>query len=37
MATLQSLSDLGQNTEAVAPEAPKYVKKIDAQGCDRQA
>src|SRR6188472_857060 len=32
MATLQSLSDLGQNTEALAPEAPKYVKKVDAQG-----
>jgi small subunit ribosomal protein S9 len=32
MATLQSLSDLGQNTEAVAPEAPKHVKKVDAQG-----
>ena len=31
MATLQSLSDLGQ-TETVAPEAPKHVKKIDAQG-----
>ncbi len=32
MATLQSLSDLGQNTETLAPEAPKYVKKVDAQG-----
>jgi small subunit ribosomal protein S9 len=32
MATLQSLSDLGQNAETVAPEAPKYVKKVDAQG-----
>ncbi len=32
MATLQSLSDLGQQAETVAPEAPKYVKKVDAQG-----
>ena len=32
MATLQSLSDLGQQAETVAPEAPKHVKKIDAQG-----
>jgi small subunit ribosomal protein S9 len=32
MATLQSLSDLGQSAEVAAPEAPKYVQKIDAQG-----
>ncbi|KAB0266099.1 30S ribosomal protein S9 [Microvirga brassicacearum] len=32
MATLQSLSDLGQKAETVAPEAPKHVKKVDAQG-----
>jgi small subunit ribosomal protein S9 len=32
MATLQSLADLGQNAQPVAPEAPKYVQKIDAQG-----
>jgi small subunit ribosomal protein S9 len=32
MATLQSLSDLGLSAETAAPEAPKYVQKIDAQG-----
>jgi small subunit ribosomal protein S9 len=32
MATLQSLADLGQEAAPAAPEAPKYVKKIDAQG-----
>jgi small subunit ribosomal protein S9 len=32
MATLQSLADLGQNAQPVAPEAPKHVQKIDAQG-----
>src|SRR4028118_1056718 len=32
MATLQSLADLGQNAQTAAPEAPKHVKKIDAQG-----
>jgi small subunit ribosomal protein S9 len=32
MATLQSLADLGQNAQTAAPEAPKYVQKIDAQG-----
>ncbi len=32
MATLQSLADLGQSAEAVAPEAPKHVQKVDAQG-----
>jgi small subunit ribosomal protein S9 len=33
MATLQSLADLGgQPTEPAAPEAPKYVQKLDAQG-----
>ena len=32
MATLQSLADLGQEAAPVAPEAPKYEKKIDAQG-----
>jgi small subunit ribosomal protein S9 len=32
MATLQSLADLGQTAQPAAPEAPKYVQKIDAQG-----
>ncbi len=32
MATLQSLADLGQEAAPVLPEAPKYEKKIDAQG-----
>jgi small subunit ribosomal protein S9 len=32
MATLQSLADLGQNAQPVAPEAPKHVQKLDAQG-----
>ncbi|HEY8382539.1 MAG TPA: 30S ribosomal protein S9 [Microvirga sp.] len=32
MATLQSLADLGQNAQTAAPEAPKHVQKIDAQG-----
>ena len=32
MATLQSLADLGQNAQAAAPEAPKHVQKLDAQG-----
>jgi small subunit ribosomal protein S9 len=32
MATLQSLADLGQNAQSAAPEAPKYVQKIDPQG-----
>jgi small subunit ribosomal protein S9 len=32
MATLQSLADLGQESAPAVPEAPKYVKKIDAQG-----
>jgi small subunit ribosomal protein S9 len=32
MATLQSLADLGTNAETTAPEAPKHVQKIDAQG-----
>jgi len=32
MATLQSLADLGQNAQTSAPEAPKHVQKIDAQG-----
>ena len=32
MATLQSLADLGQSAQTAAPEAPKHVKKIDAQG-----
>jgi small subunit ribosomal protein S9 len=32
MATLQSLADLGLSAETAAPEAPKHVKKIDAQG-----
>src|ERR687893_1134356 len=32
MATLQSLADLGQEAAPAAPEAPKYEKKVDAQG-----
>src|ERR687893_1991829 len=32
MATLQSLADLGQEAQPAAPEAPKYEKKVDAQG-----
>jgi small subunit ribosomal protein S9 len=33
MATLQSLADLGQNAQPIAaPEAPKHVRKVDAQG-----
>jgi small subunit ribosomal protein S9 len=32
MATLQSLAELGQEAAPAPPEAPKYVKKIDAQG-----
>jgi small subunit ribosomal protein S9 len=32
MATLQSLADLGQEAAPAAPEAPKYEKKIGAQG-----
>ena len=33
MATLQSLSELGgSEAQAAAPEAPRYEKKIDAQG-----
>jgi len=32
MATLQSLADLGQNAQPAAPEAPKHVQKLDAQG-----
>ena len=32
MATLQSLADLGQNAQTAAPEAPKHVQKLDAQG-----
>jgi small subunit ribosomal protein S9 len=32
MATLQSLADLGQEAAPAALEAPKYEKKIDAQG-----
>ena len=32
MATLQSLADLGQTAQPAAPEAPKYVQKLDAQG-----
>ena len=32
MATLQSLADLGQNAQPTAPEAPKHVQKLDAQG-----
>ena len=32
MAVLQSLADHGQTTQAVEPEAPRYEKKVDAQG-----
>src|ERR671917_559007 len=32
MATLQSLADLGQTAPPAAPEAPKHVRKVDAQG-----
>ncbi len=32
MATLQSLADLGQQTQTAAPEAPRHVQKLDAQG-----
>jgi small subunit ribosomal protein S9 len=32
MATLQSLADLGQTTQAPAAEAPKHVQKLDRQG-----
>jgi small subunit ribosomal protein S9 len=33
MATLQSLAELGQQQpQTAAPEAPKYEKKVDAQG-----
>ncbi|HEX2136406.1 MAG TPA: 30S ribosomal protein S9 [Microvirga sp.] len=32
MATLQSLADLGQTTQTAAPETPKHVQKLDAQG-----
>jgi small subunit ribosomal protein S9 len=32
MAVLQSLADLGQTTQTVQPEAPRYEKKVDAQG-----
>jgi small subunit ribosomal protein S9 len=32
MATLQSLADLGQEAAPAVPEAPKYEKKVDAQG-----
>jgi small subunit ribosomal protein S9 len=32
MATLQTLADLGQNAQTAAPEAPKHVQKLDAQG-----
>lgn len=33
MATLQSLSDLaGSDAQTAAPEAPRYEKKVDAQG-----
>ncbi|HEU6441497.1 MAG TPA: 30S ribosomal protein S9 [Microvirga sp.] len=32
MATLQSLADLGQNTQTAAPEAPKHVQKLDSLG-----
>ena len=32
MATLQSLAELGQEAAPAAPEAPKYEKKVDAQG-----
>ncbi len=32
MATLQSLADLGQTAQTAAPEAPRHVQKLDAQG-----
>ncbi|HEV2558843.1 MAG TPA: 30S ribosomal protein S9 [Microvirga sp.] len=32
MATLQSLADLGQSAQTAAPEAPRHVQKLDAQG-----
>jgi len=32
MATLQSLAELGQEAAPAAPDAPKYEKKVDAQG-----
>src|SRR5215207_4346609 len=32
MATLHSLADLGQEAAPAAPDAPKYEKKVDAQG-----
>ncbi len=32
MATLQSLADLGQSAQPAAPEAPRHVQKLDAQG-----
>ncbi len=32
MATLQSLADLGTNTQNAAPEAPKHVQKLDSLG-----
>jgi small subunit ribosomal protein S9 len=32
MAVLQSLSELGQSTQSDEPEAPRYEKKVDAQG-----
>ena len=32
MATLQSLADLGQEAAPAAPEAPRYERKVDAQG-----
>ncbi|HRJ69628.1 MAG TPA: 30S ribosomal protein S9 [Beijerinckiaceae bacterium] len=32
MATLQSLSDLGQAAKPAAPEAPVHVQKLDKQG-----
>jgi small subunit ribosomal protein S9 len=32
MAVLQSLSELGQSAQSDEPEAPRYEKKVDAQG-----
>jgi small subunit ribosomal protein S9 len=32
MATLQSLAELGQQAQTAAPEAPRHVRKVDAQG-----
>jgi small subunit ribosomal protein S9 len=32
MATLQSLADLGQEAAPATPEAPRYERKVDAQG-----